>query len=603
MKKKPFKQLRLALAGLALVVSGSIASAQTTNITYTYDTAIPPWNFWFGSAAVTFEWSTNDAATNSASGSLEMDWPVFSGGQEYMWSGYDGAGGNSVAVNLDNYVTEQFDILVDPVVHGVNANGNFGNLLCIANVGWGQVVVGTYTIPTVATSSWQHVSLPIAKGLGSSWGPGFGMQDWNPNGNSPSAPTTYYIDNLKFVAAPPTPQVATQPVNQEVFANKNVNWSVLVTGGQPLSYQWYKGSTALTDGPTGSGSGVIGSTNSSLSITNVSAADIANYKLIVTNSVGSVTSSVVTLAIVAPSGKEAITTLALGPVAFYELNETSNPTTGSAAFDHVGGFAGTYGTTVGDSFDGISGPLGPFFPGFTVPNGAANFPGPNGGSITLPPLNINTNAVTISAWIYPTQYVSDAGIVFARTALTTSGLCWAGGGGNLGYNWNNNSATWGFNTGPLVPLNKWSFVAVVITATDATLYSLNNSSFSYGYNGTGNANQAFEGATLIGRDQLASNRTFGGTIDDVAIFNYSLTPDQIEHLYFAGAGGPPLRFDGANLSWDDFSQNSPYPATAVTTLWEATSLTGPWTAVTGATSPWPVTTTATTQHYYRLKVQ
>jgi hypothetical protein len=88
----------------------------------------------------------------------------------------------------------------------------------------------------------------------------------------------------------------------------------------------------------------------------------------------------------------------------------------------------------------------------------------------------------------------------------------------------------------------------------------------------------------------------------VAIYNYLLTTDQLQQLYFAGAGGPTLRFDGVNLSWDDLSTSPIYPSATTTTLLEASNLTGPWTTVAGATSPWPVTPVGS-QHYYRLQVQ
>ena len=227
----------------------------------------------------------------------------------------------------------------------------------------------------------------------------------------------------------------------------------------------------------------------------------------------------------------------------------------------------------------------------------------SGSKILLPALNLNTNTITITCWINPSSEPNNAGIVYSRNSGTVAGLCWAGATGILGYNWADNQYAWGFAGAPVVPLNQWSFVAVVITPNDATLYCMNNTSMGYGNNPVANINQGFVGTTTIGEDSLASNRTFDGSIDDVAIFNYSLTADQIQSLFFAGAGGPPLRFDGANLSWDDFSQNSPYPTASTTSLQQATNLTGPWTVVTGATSPWPVTTTAAKQQFYRLNVQ
>ena len=48
--------------------------------------------------------------------------------------------------------------------------------------------------------------------------------------------------------------------------------SVIADGTVPLSYQWYKGGTAITSGA-----------NASLVITNAQLADEANYSVVVTN--------------------------------------------------------------------------------------------------------------------------------------------------------------------------------------------------------------------------------------------------------------------------------------------------------------------------------
>ena len=66
-----------------------------------------------------------------------------------------------------------------------------------------------------------------------------------------------------------------------------------------------------------------------------------------------------------------------------------------------------------------------------------------------------------------------AGIIFNRSS-TTSGLCYKNDGNQLGYNWNNDAATYGYSSGLVPPTNQWSFVAVVVTPTNAILYLYNN---------------------------------------------------------------------------------------------------------------------------------
>ena len=457
-------------------------------------------------------------------------------------------------------------------------------------------------------AGWSHVSIPIPAGAGTWSGPAFWFQNWvGPDyPNQPLGPCTYYIDNYKVDVGPPAPKVTSQPVSQELFTTaSNVTWSVAASGGQPLSYQWYKGTTALTDGVTGSGSIITGSISNVIQIAGIAAGDVAtNYSVIITNAFGSATSSVVSLKIVPPQGAYAKAMVTNLPVVFYELNETNNPANSPGAYDHVGGFAGIYGTTISNAFNGITGPL---FVGFTSSNGAASFPGTRGGSIALPPLNLNTNNVTITAWIFPTAYVPDAGIVFSRNNGTTSGFCFADDGQTLGYNWADNASSWGWQPGGTVapgsglipPLNQWSFVTLVITPNDATVYMMNTNGSGSGNNILANAIQGFAGTTLIGQDANATARTFAGSIDDVAIFNYSMTPDQVQNLYFAGVGGPMLLFDGQNLTWNVTLLAN---VIEVVTLQQATNVKGPWTDVAGATSPWPVTTTGPGT-FYRLKIQ
>ena len=87
------------------------------------------------------------------------------------------------------------------------------------------------------------------------------------------------------------PGITGQPVSKSVAVGTNVSFSVTATGTAPLSYQWSKGVST-----------VLGATNSSYSIAAVTTNDAANYKVVITNSAGSITSSVATLTVlVAPS--------------------------------------------------------------------------------------------------------------------------------------------------------------------------------------------------------------------------------------------------------------------------------------------------------------
>jgi len=91
------------------------------------------------------------------------------------------------------------------------------------------------------------------------------------------------------------PSITTQPSNQSVNVGQTATFSVAATGTAPLSYQWQKGTTAIA-----------GATSASYTTGATSASDNGSqFTVVVTNSVGSITSSAATLTVnsaaVAPS--------------------------------------------------------------------------------------------------------------------------------------------------------------------------------------------------------------------------------------------------------------------------------------------------------------
>ena len=91
------------------------------------------------------------------------------------------------------------------------------------------------------------------------------------------------------VLVPPT--ITAQPVDLTLLAGGSGNFSVAVIGESPLSYQWQFNGTNIS-----------GATASSFAITNAQASNAGSYAVIITNSVGSVTSVAKTLKVlVSPS--------------------------------------------------------------------------------------------------------------------------------------------------------------------------------------------------------------------------------------------------------------------------------------------------------------
>ncbi len=88
------------------------------------------------------------------------------------------------------------------------------------------------------------------------------------------------------------PNVTTDPTSQTVNAGVNVQFSVVATGTAPLSYQWRRNGSNLSNGGN-----ISGATNATLTITDVAEANEGSYDCVVTNGCGNDTSLAATLTV------------------------------------------------------------------------------------------------------------------------------------------------------------------------------------------------------------------------------------------------------------------------------------------------------------------
>jgi len=86
---------------------------------------------------------------------------------------------------------------------------------------------------------------------------------------------------------PIAPLITTQPSGLAVLAGQNAPFTVVASGSSPLAFQWY-----FEDAP------ITGATASSYTVTAATTNDAGNYHVVITNSVGSVTSVVASLSVV-----------------------------------------------------------------------------------------------------------------------------------------------------------------------------------------------------------------------------------------------------------------------------------------------------------------
>ena len=95
---------------------------------------------------------------------------------------------------------------------------------------------------------------------------------------------------LTVTPAPVAPAITTQPISQAVAAGQTASFSVVATGTEPLTYQWKK-----------NGSNIAGATSSTYKPVSSGELNGAKFSVVVSNSVGTVTSNEAVLSDVAIS--------------------------------------------------------------------------------------------------------------------------------------------------------------------------------------------------------------------------------------------------------------------------------------------------------------
>jgi hypothetical protein len=398
------------------------------------------------------------------------------------------------------------------------------------------------------------------------------------------------------------PAISGQPQSSGVYAGNTARFTVTgINGSSPLTLQWQRDGQNLSNGGN-----ISGATTATLTISNVAPANAGTYQLLVENPVSTTPSSNATLTVVTPvPGSYESQVLANGPFVFWKLDETNDPSTGTAvAYDYVQGLNGTYQTGAENGFDGILGPEAPEFAGFptnnfalgTIANASESYVTASAGTLT-------TGSLTYAMWIYPTGPVQNwAGLLMDRSGpgegLGFGGTSDGTGMTELGYTWNQNS-TWSYDSYLYPPANQWSFVAMVIEPTQATLYLINSNGVQTAVNAIAHDTEEFGVAWHIGDDAQGSagSRTFPGSIADVSVYLSSLSSNQLMSLYSTGVGVAPTvtistaRAGAGNLTLT-WSQG---------TLLESTNVAGPWTTVSG-TSPYSVDETNASM-FFKVKVQ
>jgi PKD repeat protein len=172
--------------------------------------------------------------------------------------------GSTTVMKLDKGQTGSNDLVT------VSGTATEAGTLTINNVGAPLVGGDTFKLFALATKSgnFNVTNLPALTGT----------LIWNT--------TQLGSSGIISVVLPPT---ITDPAVQAVLVGSNVVISTVVTGVPVPGMQWQLGGVNLTDGATGNGSTISGSTSSSLTIQNSQIPDSGQYCLIASNFAGAVT--------------------------------------------------------------------------------------------------------------------------------------------------------------------------------------------------------------------------------------------------------------------------------------------------------------------------
>lgn len=224
---------------------------------------------------------------------------------------------------------------------------------------------------------------------------------------------------------------------------------------------------------------------------------------------------------------------ALNPVGYWRLNEAPDAypvaaNTGSLAAAANGNYL--YWSTTTTELDS------PTFPGFAANNTVLQPSGTN-GHVAIPALNLNTNTVTMEGWIKRNGNQSSyAGILFHRGGGgTATGIMFRDTSNEIGYHWNDQYYGWASGLTP--PDGAWAYIALAVSPDQAVMYIYDGTAWASAVNVAAHGVQAFAATTRVGSDN-GTGRFFNGLMDEMAIYNRTLSEGELRTHALAGFGDP-----------------------------------------------------------------
>ncbi len=178
-------------------------------------------------------------------------------------------------------------------------------------------------------------------------------------------------------------------------------------------------------------------------------------------------------------------------------------------------------------------------------------PGMHGGAIELkvpqlvqiPAINVTMTQGTMAGWIKPVcaQSASNlwSAIMFTRGTATGLNINPDSANNQVAYHWGDASTTWSYRGTAYISATDWTFVAVTVQPTQATIY-INGAPICT--NVTAHGSVTWNAPIFLGGDGSGSfdtRRMTDGCLDDVSLWSRALTADEVKAI-MKGLAKPQL---------------------------------------------------------------
>lgn len=178
----------------------------------------------------------------------------------------------------------------------------------------------------------------------------------------------------------------------------------------------------------------------------------------------------------------------------------------------------------------------------------------------------------------------------------------------LRYHWPASTTSWSWDSGLQAPEDSWTFVALVVEPTKATIYMNSGSGFKSAARTATHQAGSLSSLGIGHYPDWGSSRSFDGAIDDVRVYDVSLPQAELQKIYDGGQAQNPVPLDGAsgvttrNLSWApgaNATSNRVYLGANETSVTNATTSDPEYVASTSSSS-YNATLLDNTTYYWRV---